>query len=33
VIVIRELAHGRDVAVLRPCGEPPQLHILQHPSA
>jgi hypothetical protein len=24
-------AHGGDVAALRPCGEPPQLHIFQHP--
>ena len=32
VIVLRELAHGRRVALLRSCGEPPELHILQHPS-
>jgi len=31
VIVLCELAHGREVAALGPCGEPPQLHILQHP--
>jgi hypothetical protein len=30
-IKLGELAHGRDVAALRSCGEPPQLHILQHP--
>lgn len=27
-----ELADGGQVAFLRPCGEPPQLHVLQHPS-
>ena len=28
--VLGELAHGRDVAALGPCGETPQLHILHH---
>src|SRR2546428_6286968 len=32
VIVLRELADGARVALLRSCGEPPELHILQHPS-
>src|SRR4030065_731219 len=31
MIVLGKLTHRRDVAALRPCGEPPQLHILQHP--
>jgi hypothetical protein len=33
VIVLGELAHRSDVALLRPCREPPQLHILEHPLA
>ena len=31
VVMLGELTYSRDVAALRPCGEPPQLHILQHP--
>jgi hypothetical protein len=31
VEMVGELANGSDVALLRPCGQPPELHILQHP--
>lgn len=31
VEMLGELADGGDVALLRSCGQPPELHILQHP--
>ncbi len=31
VVMVGELTHGVHVAALRPCGEAPQLHILEHP--
>ena len=31
MVVLGELADGGDVALLGPCGQAPELHILQHP--
>jgi hypothetical protein len=33
MVMLGRLADGGNIPLLRSCGEPPQMHVLEHPSA